>query len=92
MDRLLSACAVLVLAVPSFAEEKPRSLPPKEAAAGRLMLFDGVTTFGWRIEGEAAVKDGWLILGGTKATTATSTAQLPVSQIWIETDYICRPA
>ncbi len=36
-----------------------------------LLLFDGESTFGWHIDGEAQVKDGELILGGAKPTTAT---------------------
>jgi hypothetical protein len=48
-----------------------------------LMLFDGESTFGWQIEGEAAVKEGELVLGGAKETTARLTefgdAQLRLS-------------
>ena len=54
-------------------KQKAHALTAKEIADGRLMLFDGETAFGWKIEGDAVVKDGQLILGGTKATTATCT-------------------
>ena len=51
------------------AAEAP-TLTAKEIADGWLMLFDGETTFGWEISGDAAVKDGALVLGGSKPTTA----------------------
>lgn len=67
---------VLTLLVPclALAQEKPAAAPntltPKEIADGWLLLFDGETTFGWKVDGEAKVEKGELILGGTKATTA----------------------
>ena len=54
---------------------KPITLDPKEAADGWLLLFDGQTSFGWTIDGEANISGGVLRLGGTKATTAKTTAQ-----------------
>jgi hypothetical protein len=35
-----------------------------------IRLFDGETTFGWTVVGEARVEKGKLVLGGTKETTA----------------------
>ncbi len=70
-------CATL-LASSAFAEDKPKSntLTPKEIADGWILLFDGETTFGWKIDGAAEVKDGSLNLGGDgKAASATLTAQ-----------------
>lgn len=55
------------------AEAKPNALTAKEIADGWVLLFDGETTFGWKVEGEAKVEKGVLVLGGTKATTITST-------------------
>jgi hypothetical protein len=52
---------------------KPNALTPQEVADGWILLFDGETTFGWKIDGEASVKDGTLTLGGEKPTTATLT-------------------
>jgi len=67
-------CALLAIfaAMVACAGEKPESaaLTAKEIADGWILLFDGETTFGWRIDGEAKVEAGKLILGGTKATTA----------------------
>jgi hypothetical protein len=51
-------------------EPKPNTLTEKEVRDGWLLLFDGESTFGWKIEGEAKVDRGVLILGGEKATKA----------------------
>ncbi len=40
-------------------------LTPQEVADGWILLFDGQTTFGWRVEGDSKVADGWLRVGGT---------------------------
>ena len=58
------------------AEAKPNTLTAKEIADGRVLLFDGETTFGWKVKGEVKVENGTLVLGGTKATTLTSTTSL----------------
>ncbi len=50
-------------------------LTQKEISDGWILLFDGETTFGWKIDGNAEVKDGALILGGKKATTAEFTTR-----------------
>ena len=74
---------LILIAVISFAPAvrsdepaKAESLTAKEIADGWILLFDGETTFGWTIEGEAMVEDGALILGGTKATKAVTAASL----------------
>jgi hypothetical protein len=71
MRRLLFAAALLA-SLPAFGADDPKADPltPKEIADGTLRLFDGESTFGWTIDGEAAVADGCLILGGTKPTIA----------------------
>jgi hypothetical protein len=83
MFRLLAAIALLVSASPAFAyekkekewpDEKTNALTPKEIADGWVLLFDGETTFGWKIDGAAEVKDGMLILGKDKKTTAVVSA------------------
>lgn len=61
----------------SFAAEKPASLPAKEIAAGHIMLFDGETTYGWKVEGDAKIAEGILKLGGSKTTTLTTTNEFP---------------
>lgn len=72
MFRLLAACALLTLTTFAAADDKPKpnTLTANEIADGWLLLFDGQTTFGWKIDGAAEVKDGVLILGKHKKTTA----------------------
>jgi hypothetical protein len=74
--RSLTCVAVLLfagVALHAADQPKPNTLTPQEAADGWLLLFDGETTFGWKIDGDAAVRDGALVLGGDKATVATVT-------------------
>jgi Domain of Unknown Function (DUF1080) len=80
MYRLLATLlAFLALASPAFADDKekdkpkPNTLTPKEIEEGWILLFDGETTFGWKIDGAAEVKDGVLILGKGKKTVAYPT-------------------
>ncbi len=75
MRSMLAAVLALSLALPCRAAEKtkPNSLTPKEVTDGWLLLFDGETTFGWKLDGEAKVNDGVLLLGGEKPTTANMT-------------------
>ena len=42
-----------LLAIPAFADEKakPNTLTPKEIAGGWISIFDGETTFGWKVDG-----------------------------------------
>ncbi len=79
MRRLLCTLALLgLIAVPaSAADEKPKpnTLTAKEIAEGWILLFDGETTFGWKVDGEARVANGILEIGGAKATTVRTTAE-----------------
>ncbi len=63
------------------AADKPAMLSPKEIADGQIMLFDGATTFGWNVEGDAKIADGVLKLGGPKTTTITTTSEFPRGEI-----------
>ena len=65
----------------SPAAEQAASLSAKEIANGCIMLFDGETTFGWKVEGDAKVANGVLKLGGAKTTTLTSTSDFPRGNI-----------
>ena len=40
-------------------EKKPNTLTDEEKRLGVLLLFDGETTFGWQVEGEAK-ETGWV--------------------------------
>lgn len=50
-------------------------LTPQEIAEGWILLFDGETTFGWKIDGDAKVTDGLLTVGGDKETIVTLTTE-----------------
>lgn len=84
MFRTLTAFALLALASPAFADDKekdkpkPNTLTPKEIAEGWILLFDGESTFGWKIDGAAEVKDGVLIVGKDKKTTLTPTTNFGI--------------
>lgn len=58
-----------------FSEDVP--FPPgitkEKAAEGWIALYDGETTYGWKVEGDAKVEKSWLVLGGEKNCTLTST-------------------
>src|SRR4051794_30037772 len=74
MNRLLSAFLLFLTVLPVPAAEKgaakPNTLTPKEIADGWILLFDGETTFGWKVDGPAEVAGGVLRLGGKKDTFA----------------------
>src|SRR5438876_9561464 len=79
MKFLLCSVGLLLLSMLTAyaADEKPakrNTLTPKEVAGGWVLLFDGETTFGWKIEGEDWVKDGELVIGGETAASATVTS------------------
>ncbi len=62
-------------------EKKPKGLAEKEIADGWISLFDGETTFGWKVDGEAKVKDGELIVGGEKKATLVTNAAFPEGEL-----------
>jgi hypothetical protein len=74
----LAAFAAL-LPTPVRAEAASNTLTPKEIADGWILLFDGETTFGWRVDGDARFETGSLVLGGERETTATTTTAFPNS-------------
>lgn len=53
------------------ADDKPKhnTLTDKEKADGWILLFDGNGTKGWKVEGQAKVVDGVLVVGGDKPAT-----------------------
>src|SRR5262245_41242676 len=66
---------VLVIASISCGADKPHALAAKEIADGWIMLFDGESTFGWKVESEARVAEGMLKIGGEKGGTLTSMSE-----------------
>jgi hypothetical protein len=79
MLRSLAALTVLAVASPAFADQKtqPNALSSSAVAEGWITLFDGESTFGWKVEGDVKLDKGALIVGGEKATKLTSTTALP---------------
>ncbi len=69
---MFSSLLVGLLCVVGAEPPKPNSLTPEQIKAGSLLLFDGVTSFGWTIEGDHKVQAGALVLGGEKKTVATT--------------------
>jgi hypothetical protein len=55
------------------AEPQANTLTPDEIADGRILLFDGESTFGWKTEGDVTAKEGELIVGGKKASSVLTT-------------------
>jgi hypothetical protein len=86
MRRLIPTLFLLAAAGVARAADqpKPNTLTPKEIADGWILLFDGETTFGWKVDGEAKVSDGTLIIGGEKATTATLTTTFGTCEYRLE--------
>lgn len=85
--RTTLAAALLVLAAAATADDaKPPALAARDVADGWLMLFDGETTFGWKIDGDAAVKDGVLVLGGQKKTVASPATGFAAYEVTFETE------
>jgi hypothetical protein len=76
MRPIVAAVVALTLTATARAADPPPAsgLSPEEAAEGWVMLYDGQTTYGWKTEGDVAVKDGALTLGGERAGTATTTS------------------
>ena len=69
MKKALCFLAFLLLTGSIHAAErqetpKPNTLTPEEIAEGWILLFDGTTNFGWKIEGDAKIEDGVFVLGG----------------------------
>lgn len=65
MMRTLPILAAMTLVMPFVhaAEDPPELvLTPQHIEDGFINLFDGESTFGWKVEGDVTVKDGQLIL------------------------------
>jgi hypothetical protein len=89
MKLLLSTLVLLfIVAFTAAADEakqvKPNTLTAKEIADGWVLLFDGESTFGWKIEGDAKVQDGALVIGGKKAARVMTTTMYRDWQLHFE--------
>lgn len=83
---LLSALLILSCTLPAAAQEKakPNTLTAKEIAEGWILLFDGETTFGWKIDGDVKVDAGVLQFLGDKAASAWTSSYYKGFQIDFE--------
>ncbi len=80
-----AACACLAAAARGDDKPKPTALTPQEVADGWVSLFDGETTFGWTVDGDVAVKDGTLVVGGGgKPGTLTLNARFGAYDLRLE--------
>lgn len=78
-------CLLLAGLATAADETKLTALTPKEAADGRLLLFDGESPFGWASDGgDLKVEKGQLVIGGTKATTAFPTTRIGSGELVLE--------
>jgi len=74
MRRFATLLALCLAPTPAAADEpKPNTLTPAEIADGWLLLFDGGTSFGWKLQGDAKVAHEALALGGLQASVALFT-------------------
>lgn len=90
MRSLYSVLSLILLAASIRADQPDtvNKLTAADARAGWLLLFDGDSTFGWKIDGTATVKDGALLVGGDEATTARPTSLFSNFELRFEYRYL----
>src|SRR4051794_12567572 len=76
--------APLVLLQAAAPPARYPKLSEKEARDGWLLLFDGESTFGWNVEGEARVENGVIVLGGKKASRLVHRTYFPFFRFEVE--------
>jgi hypothetical protein len=87
MRSLLASVVVCLLISSAVAEDKPNALSEQELNDGRILLFDGETTFGWKANSDAnwKVADGVISVdGGTKGLLNTTT---PLGDYVLKVDF-----
>ena len=80
------ACLLATCALRAEQELEPVTLTSKEIEQGWILLFDRETTFGWKIDGDVAVVDSVLVLGGRRETTATTSTELGSATLYLVAD------
>lgn len=73
MRRAVGALFVGVLTTAALAESKPNTLTAREVSEGWILLFDGETSFGWKIDGDAKVAGGEMVIGADRPTVVETT-------------------
>lgn len=79
MKYLYSGLCLLVSAFAATADDAPtpNTLTPDEAAAGWMLLFDGINADGLRLIGQASMPNGEFVLGGTVGSRVGPAHPLP---------------
>jgi hypothetical protein len=86
---------ILLTTLPAAGEKKanPNTLTPQEIAQGWILLFDGETTFGWKVEGQVKVERGILSLGGKERARMSLTTPFPApAEVSLECRWTSRRA
>lgn len=68
MRCIFFAMALVGWIVGNPAQAQPNTLTKEEITEGWILGFDGTSTMGWIIQGDAKVVDGVLVLGGARPT------------------------
>lgn len=85
MSKICAVVLVLSLAGLVRAEgPKPNELTHEEIADGWILLFDGETTFGWKVQGDVKITDGVFTFGDRRDTTAIATTHLGYCSLQFE--------
>ncbi|MFO0809374.1 MAG: DUF1080 domain-containing protein [Gemmataceae bacterium] len=88
MRQFLIVAFVLAIAASSAGaqdEEGPNTLTPEQKAGGWVLMFDGDSTFGWKVTGEVRDDRGVLIIGSLSKPT---TASIPVAAGELTWEYL----
>ena len=92
---ILALCLFLAIALPTHAggKAKPNTLTPQEIADGWLLLFDGESTFGWKLDpsgnSQMKVADGVLSLNPAEADLQFTTSFVNFE---LRVEYKCKSA
>jgi hypothetical protein len=85
MRRCLTLLALFAVGAVRAADlPKPNTLTPEEFADGWVQLFDGETLFGWKTDGDVKMKDSVLTIGGSKPSSAITTAEFGYCRVAFE--------
>jgi hypothetical protein len=86
MQVLLTSFLLVIGGAGAGGKDKVNVLSAKDVASGWLLLFDGESAFGWKIDGPYRVADGVLELGGDKETVATFTTAFGPCELHFQLD------